>query len=77
MPLSNLNHEPYEISSRFYRALEEMASHLEADAEKDEAVAASLQHPDHLERHRLLVRAQRERAGHLRNFLALSQVRIG
>jgi fructose-bisphosphate aldolase class 1 len=67
--------QPYEISARFYRALQEGAIRLEADAEKDEAAAATLDHPDHQRRHKCLVRAQRERARLLHRFLADARVR--
>ena len=40
--ISDVNSEPYEISARFYQALQESALRLEDDAEKDEAFAASL-----------------------------------
>jgi hypothetical protein len=60
--------QPYEISARFYRALQE-------GAEKDEAAAATLDHPDHQRRHKCLVRAQRERARLLHRFLADARVR--
>ena len=73
--ISNVNSEPYEISARFYQALQESALRLEDDAEKDEAFAASLEHPDHLQRHTLLVQAQRERARLLRRFLAEARIR--
>jgi hypothetical protein len=71
-----LNNEPYEISARFYRALEEKALSLEDDAQKDEIFAASLEHPSHLQRHNLLVQAQREKARRLRNFLADARIRL-
>jgi fructose-bisphosphate aldolase class 1 len=77
MAVSNLDDEPYEISARFYRALQEEAMSLEADAKKDEAFAASLSHPEHVRRQNRLVRAQRERARDLRNFLAKAEIRIG
>ena len=75
MPSSISSSEPYEITARFYLALQEKAGRLENDAEKDEAFAASLEHPDHLVRQALLVQVQRERAQRLRGFLANSRMR--
>lgn len=70
-----LDSEPYEISLRFYGALRAKALRLEADARKDELVAASLEHPGHLQRQKLLVHAQRQDAARFRNFLAGTRVR--
>jgi hypothetical protein len=67
--------EPYEISVRFYIALWANALRLEADADKDELAAASLEHPGHLQRQKLLVQAQREDAARFRNFLADTCIR--
>jgi hypothetical protein len=72
---SPLKGEPYEISVRFYVALWSNALRLEADADKDELAAASLQHPGHLQRQKLLVQAQRQDAARLRNFLADTRIR--
>jgi hypothetical protein len=69
-------HEPYEISLRFYHALHARAASLEADAEKDESFASSLEDPGHLLRQRLLIQAQRDEAGRLRDFLAKTRIRI-
>jgi hypothetical protein len=77
MPISQVNSEPYEVSARFYRAVEEKASGLEHDADNDEVFAAQLEHPDHLQRQNLLIQAQRDKARHLRNFLADAKVRVG
>ena len=76
MTILNLNCEPFEIGPRFYHALVAKALSLEEDAQKDEAFAASLENPDHLQRQHLLVRAQREKARRLRNFLAAARIRI-
>jgi hypothetical protein len=76
MTISKLNSEPYEISARFYRALRAIALSLEADAEKDELFASSLEHPGHLLRQKFLIQAQRDEAGRLRNFLAETRIRI-
>jgi hypothetical protein len=76
MTLSKLNSEPYEISLRFYSALRERGLRLEAQAQKDELFAASLDHPGHLQRHSLLIQAQREDAGRIRDFLAGTRIRI-
>lgn len=70
-----LNSEPYEISVRFYDALWAKALRLEADAHQDELVAASLEHPGHFERQKLLIQTQREQATRLRNFLARTRIR--
>jgi len=76
MTLSKLKSEPYEISRRFYCALWEKALHLEAQAQKDELFAASLEHPGHIQRHHLLIEAQREDAGRVRDFLANTRIRV-
>ncbi len=76
MTIPTLNSEPYEISLRFYCALEAKALSLEADAQKDELFAASLHHPGHRHRQNLLIQAQRDDAGRFRNFLARTRIRI-
>ncbi len=76
MTMPKLNSEPYEISVRFYRALRAKVLSLEADAEKDELFASSLEHPGHLLRQKFLIQAQRDEAGRLRNFLAETRIRI-
>ena len=76
MTTPKLNSEPYEISARFYRALRAKALSLEADAEKDEVFANSLEHPGHLRRQTFLIQAQREQARRLRNFLAETRIRL-
>jgi len=75
MTHTQLKSEPYEISVRFYDALRAKALRLEADAHRDELVAASLEHPGHLERQRLLIQTQREDAARFRNFLAGTRIR--
>ena len=67
--------EPYEISARFHRVLQAKAQRLEADAREDERAAASLEHPGHLQRQKLLIQAQRRDAGRFRTFLALTRIR--
>ena len=76
MTPSKINSEPYEISLRFYLALCAKVLSLEADAEKDELLASSLEHPGHLLRQQSLIQAQRDEAGRLRNFLAETRIRI-
>jgi hypothetical protein len=73
-----LNHdlEPYQISPRFYQALQAKATSLENDAQQDEAFASALDNPGHLERQNRLVQAQRDQASRLRDFLAASEIRI-
>ena len=75
MTYTELKKEPYEISVRFYDALRAKALRLEADAQQDEFVAASLEHPGHLKRQKLLIEAQREDAARFRNFLAGTRIR--
>lgn len=70
-----LHSEPYEITVRFYDALRAKGLRLEADAQQDELVAATLEHPGHLQRQKLLVQAQREDAARFRNFLAATRIR--
>ncbi len=76
MALPNLPDEPYEVSPRFYTAMLAKALTLEANARRDELVAASLEHPGHRERQNRLVLAQREQAARLRNFLADARTRV-
>ena len=73
----NQDPEPYEISSRFYRALHAKVLSLENDARQDEAFAATLENPDHFQRQNLLIDTQRDQARRLRDFLAASRIRIG
>jgi hypothetical protein len=75
MTRSQLDLEPYEISVRFYDALLAKVLRLEADADQDELVAASLEHPGHIERQKLLIQTQREDAARFRNFLAGTRIR--
>jgi hypothetical protein len=74
--IPNLDCEPYEISPRFYRALQAKALSLENDARQDEAFAVTLENPDHLQRQNLLIDTQRDQAKRLRDFLAASRTRI-
>jgi hypothetical protein len=75
MAVPGTQSEPYEISARFYHALRATALRLEANARKDEVFAASLDHPDHLQRQKRLVKAQRDQARRLWTFLTRSRVR--
>jgi hypothetical protein len=75
MTHTQLKSEPHEISVRFYDALRAKALRLEADAHQDELVAASLEHPGHLERQRQLIKTQREDAARFRNFLTGTRIR--
>jgi hypothetical protein len=77
MTILKLNSEPYEISARFYRALQAKALSLEDDAQNDELFAASLENPGHLQRQNLLIQTQRDKARRLRNFLAEARMRAG
>ena len=67
--------EPFEISLRFHCALWAKVCLLEANAQKDELFAASLDHLGHRRRQKLLVQAQRDDARRFRNFLAGTRVR--
>lgn len=75
MTVPGTQFEPYEISARFYQALRATALHLEANARKDELFAASLDHPDHVQRQKRLVKAQRDQARRLWNFLTRARIR--
>jgi hypothetical protein len=75
MATLKLETEPYQISSRFYRAMQAKALTLEVDALRDELFAASIDHPDHLRRQHILIQAQRDEAERLRNFLTGTRVR--
>ncbi len=68
--------EPFEISMRFHCALWAKVLSLEANAQKDELFAASLDHLGHRRRQQRLVQAQRDEAGRFRNFLAGARIRI-
>jgi hypothetical protein len=76
MARPDLHSEPYEVSPRFYAAMQAKALSLEANARQDELFAASLEDPNHRERQNRLVQAQREQAERLRNFLADTRMRI-
>lgn len=69
MATAKFAREPFQVSSRFYRALQAKAIALETAASNDEIFAASLHHPDHLRRQWLLIQAQRDEAERLRDFL--------
>jgi hypothetical protein len=64
-----LTREPYQLSPRFFRAMQAKALALEANALRDELVADTFEHPDQIRRHRLLIQAQRDEAERLRDFL--------
>lgn len=74
---SSILREPYELSPRFYRALQAKALCLEVDALRDELFSLTLTNPEHIRRHRLLVQAQRDEADRLRDFLARTAVAAG
>ena len=71
----NFSREPYQISLRFYRALQAKAVLLEVEALRDELVVAVIDNPDQLRRQRLLIQAQRDEAERLREFLVRTTVR--
>jgi hypothetical protein len=64
-----LTREPYQLSPRFFRAMQAKAIALEVNALRDELVANTFEHPDQIRRHRLLIQAQRDEAERLRDFL--------
>ena len=72
----SLASEPYQISLRFHRALWAQVFSLEANAQKDELFADSLEHLGHRQRQNLLVQVQRDDARRLRNFLARTRIRL-
>ena len=69
--------EPYQISLRLYRALQAKAVLLEVDALRDELAATSMQDSGQIQRHQLLIQAQRDEADRLRDFLTRTRVRMG
>ncbi len=68
--------ESYEISPRFRQSLEERIARLERDAAHDERMLATLEHADHILRHRRLVAVQRAEALRMRLFLDRSRQRF-
>ena len=74
--MTHPDQEPYEISPRFYLAMQARAVRLEANAAQDEHSATTLEHPEHVERQHHLARAQREQAKRFRSFLADTRIRI-
>ena len=76
MPTVKLAREPYQISARFYRAMQAKALTLEVDALRDELAAATIENPDQLRRQRLLIQAQRDEAERLRDFLTATRIRL-
>lgn len=73
----NQDREPYEISARFYHALQAKALTLEEGAQKDEVFASTLGNPGHLRRQHRLIQAQRDQAKRVRSFLAAARIRVG
>jgi hypothetical protein len=71
----NFSLERYQISLRFYRALQAKAILLEVEALGDEFAVAAIGNPDQLRRQRLLIQAQRDEAERLREFLTRTSVR--
>jgi hypothetical protein len=71
---ATLAREPYRLSPRFYRAMQAKALALEVDALRDELAAITLEDPDQLRRHRLLIQAQRDEASRLRDFLTRTTI---
>ncbi len=66
---ATLTREPYQLSPRFFRAMQAKALALEANALRDELDVNTFEHPDQIRRHRLLIQAQRDEAERLRDFL--------
>jgi hypothetical protein len=75
MQPEKISREPYEISLRFYRAMEAKALLLDVDALRDEVAACSMEDPDQLRRQRTLIQAQRDEAERLRDFLSRTSLR--
>jgi hypothetical protein len=71
----NVLREPYQISSRFFLAMQVKALSLEANALHDELLSASITNMDQLRRQRLLIQAQRDEAERLRDFLKYTSIR--
>ncbi len=74
MSTRSSHREPYQISFRFYRAMQVKALTLEINALSDELAAAAIEDPDQLRRQRLLIQAQRDEAERFRDFLAAVSV---
>jgi hypothetical protein len=74
MATTRVTLEPYQLSPRFYRAMQVKALSLEVDALRDELAVATLAHRGHVRRQRLLVQAQRDEAERLRDFLARTTI---
>jgi len=70
-----VDREPYEVSARFYLAMQVKALSLQADALHDELLSASMANPDQLRRQRLLIQAQRDEAERLKDFLQYTTIR--
>ena len=70
-----LDNEPFQLSPRFYQALQAKAVNLELDAHRDALRAAALNDPEHIARHNRLAAAQREEAARYRSFLAGARMR--
>ncbi len=74
MAATSFPFEPYQISSRLYRALQVKALSLQLDALRDELLAAGIEDPRQLQRHRLLIQAQRDEAERFLDFLARTRI---
>ena len=67
--------ESYEISPRFRQTIEQRIARLERDANADEQTLASIDHEDHIRRHRRLIAVQRAEASRMRLFLDRARTR--
>jgi ribosome-associated translation inhibitor RaiA len=68
--------ESYEISPRFRQTIEDRISRLEGDAAADELALATLEHEDHIRRHRRLIAVQRAEALRMQLFLDRTRTRL-
>ena len=73
--MSKHDQEFYEVSARFYLAMQTKALSLEENAQHDELIVSTLEHFGHVQRQQRLVCAQRNQAKRLRQFLANARVR--
>ena len=68
--------DSFEISPRFRQTLEERITHLERDADHDEAQIAKLENRDHVRRQMRLVAMERAEALRMRVFLDRAKTRL-
>jgi len=68
--------DSYEISPRFRQTMEERVARLERDAAADELALPTLEHEDHIRRHRRLISVQRAEALRMRLFLERARTRM-